>query len=174
MGTVCLRTKLSLQECCRRVDSRVGEARLRWRFWWVGMGLDYECDKPLCGTVDHGGFDVRETGPEGVGRTLPRVRGRWEAAGRHTILRIRPYLRVHERALQSIGFAFLGAFMIFPVGAIWRDPMDSATAGWLLLGLSTGFYLLGLGIHALQMRSRGRELVRKFAVLLEAEPVEPG
>jgi hypothetical protein len=138
------------------------------------MSLNLECDRPLCGTVDHGGFDVRETGPEGAAGTLPRVRGTWEVGGKHTIVRIRPYLRVHERALQSIGFAILGACMILPVGAIWRDPMDSATAGSLLLGLSTGFYLLGLGIHALQMRSRGRELVRKFAVLLEAQPVDPG
>jgi len=170
METVCLRTGLSPEECRHRLDHRVGKARLRWRFWWVGMGLGYECDQPLCGTVGPGGFDAMETGPEGMGSTLPRVRGRWEAAGEHTILRIRPYLRVYERALHSIGFAALGAFLVFPAIAIW-GPMDSATAGWLLLGLSTGFYLFGLGIHALQMRSRGRELVRKLAVLLEAQAV---
>jgi hypothetical protein len=135
------------------------------------MGLVRECDRPLCGTVGPGGFDVIEAGPGGTGSILPRVRGRWEAAGEHTILRVRPYLRVHERALYSIGFAFLGAVLTFPAIAIW-GPIGSATAGWLLVGLSTGCYLFGLAIHALQMRWRGRELVRKLAVLLEAQPID--
>lgn len=79
----------------------------------------------------------------------------------------------NKRVLQSIGFGFLGVFLTLPAIAIW-GPMGSAAVGWLLLGLSAGCYILGLGIHALQMRLRGKELVRKLEVLLDAQPVDPG
>ena len=42
----------------------------------------------------------------------------------------------------------------------------------LIAGLSTGGYILGLGIHARQMRLRGRELAKKLATLLDAQPLD--
>jgi hypothetical protein len=173
METICLRTKLSSEQCRHRLDTRVGKARWRWKFSWFGFGPVHECDKPLCGTVDPDGFDFIETGPEGRVGTLPRVHAQWEAEGEHAILRIRPYLTVYQRAIQSLGFAFLGAVLTLP--ALWiLGPMDSATLGCLMAGLSAGCYIFGLGIHARQMRLRGEQLAGKLAVLFEAQPVDPG
>jgi hypothetical protein len=172
METVCLRTKLSPEQCRQRLDHRVGEARWRWGFSWFGFGVGPECDKPLCGTVGPDGFDFIETGPQGRGGTPPRIRGQWRADGEHTILHVVPYLRVYQRAFQSLGFAVLGAILTLPALAV-IGPMNSATVGFLLAGLSTGCYIFGLGIHARQMRLRGRKLAEKVAVLLDAQPVDP-
>jgi len=172
METVCLRTKLSPEQCRHRLDHRVGAARWRWRSSWFGVGFGPECDKPLCGTVGPDGFDVIESDLEGNGFMLPRVHGQWQADREHTILHIAPYLRVYQRAFQSLGFAVFGAILTLPALAV-IGPMGSVPLAILIAGLSTGSYIFGLGIHARQMRLRGRELAGKVATLLDAQPVDP-
>ncbi|MGB2824842.1 MAG: hypothetical protein WBF17_27970 [Phycisphaerae bacterium] len=162
-----LSTNLTPEECRRRLESRLGEARWRFRFHLLGVGWGPRCDEPLTGRVGANGFGVVET----QGGNCPwsiRVRGQWVASEGETLIELRAGLtRLGWAAITWIpGGLWLAIILLHGLAA------DHLSGVVLLAVIFGAFFLLATVLHSLQLWRAARRLVAKFRTLFEARSIE--
>jgi len=170
--SIYFRTQRSIDECRRRLEERVGKSRWRLFFAWFSVGLGRYCQEPLQGTVDADGFDVVETGPKGWGVRKPWVQGRWASQGESTIIRLHPYMKAMYWAELLFRGVLCGGILTFLAIAI-SGQMSHRVASACLVGFSAVCMAALSWLHLRQLSSLGKEMVRRFGVLFEAEPIHP-